>query len=444
MGRSRRLLFATACVEAVAVASVFAYGYLSLVAVAILYWIDLLFLVFRMAIQRLMARKTTSKAVPLGLLPFRFLKHKRGSVSVTDRLPQVYPRNVPDTVGVVFFVVVSAPTTAYVAKTQVPAEFWEHTFTPFFIVASFVAAAMKSWLILKEHTAQGVHEDRPADSIVPAKRPVLFMFYAGLLYLASEVTVGVAAENGIETARNGLVFWSLTLSVLRSGYGFRASRKRFSGDREDTEQDGFLSRFRSRLSGGDEAVALSPPSVPEGRPKKTAEPRRVSLLTAGIVNAVTTGGVIDKDFSTRGLDLRVGFLLIVGLSGLGLFNGAVGFFLAVVGGLLVLGAVSSAVSAGHMLLAFGAVEYRFYDSEVVAYDRRLGVPQWSVPYDSMEDVSVERGLFGSPLWLDAGTVFFERTDSPKEDELEHHEPRSSIPFVPDPDRVGRILRQGGP
>jgi hypothetical protein len=60
----------------------------------------------------------------------------------------------------------------------------------------------------------------------------------------------------------------------------------------------------------------------------------------------------------------------------------------------------------------------------------------------VEAVAVASAFAYGYLWLDAGTVFFERTDSPRQDELEHHEPRSSIPFVPD--RVGRILRQGGP
>lgn len=108
--------------------------------------------------------------------------------------------------------------------------------------------------------------------------------------------------------------------------------------------------------------------------------------------------------------------------------------------LLFLVTAFSAVSAVHMYLALGGVEYRFYESEVVAYDRYLAEPQWSVRYDSIWDISVERGLFGSPLWLDAGTVFFDRTDSLEADDGSNYVGRSSLAFVPDPERVAERLR----
>jgi len=79
-----------------------------------------------------------------------------------------------------------------------------------------------------------------------------------------------------------------------------------------------------------------------------------------------------------------------------------------------------------------------YESEVVAYDRYLGRPQWSASYDGVRNVSVERGLFGSPLWLDAGTVFFDRNDG-SEDGESIPKPRSSIAFVPDPERAGELF-----
>ena len=105
--------------------------------------------------------------------------------------------------------------------------------------------------------------------------------------------------------------------------------------------------------------------------------------------------------------------------------------------------VLSALSAVHMLLALAGVEYRFYDSGVVAYDRHLGEPQWSASYDRIRDVSVDRGVFGSPLWLDAGTVFFDRLERSDGRTFVQQEPRSSIPFVSEPDRVGEILRSRG-
>ena len=48
----------TLCVEAVAAVSVVVYGHLAVVAVAVLYWIDRLFLMGRVGVQRLFARPT--------------------------------------------------------------------------------------------------------------------------------------------------------------------------------------------------------------------------------------------------------------------------------------------------------------------------------------------------------------------------------------------------
>ncbi len=449
MSRSRRLLIGTFCVEAVAAASILTYGYLSLVAVAVLYWIDLLFVAFRAMAQRLLARKTTSKNMLGALLPFRLLKHKRGTVRVTDRLPPVYPRNVPGTIGIVFLIVVSSLTTTYVLSVHVPPDFWGNPFTPFVLSGGVLAAAAKSWLILKEHVASGVHEDEPGDAVMPGKRLFVFLLYAGILYLVSGGTVGALGQNGLESTRNGMMFWAFVLVVLRLAYGVRASRTRFTDGDTDEEEieddgtetgDGLASRIKSRLLGERNSVALSPPPVPDTRPFETAEPKRASVLAAGVVNAVTTGGVVDGRFSTEGIEFRVGVSLVVALSVLALLNGAVVFFSLVIGVVLGLLAVLSAVSTVHMEVAIGEVEYRFYDSEVVAYDRRLQEPQWSVPYDRIENISVKRGLFGSPLWLDTGTVSFERTDGPPEDALKNREPRSSIPFVPDPERLAELIR----
>jgi len=449
MGRSRRLVLATLCVEAVAMASIVAYGYLSLVAVAVLYWIDLLFLSFRAMAQRLLARKTTSKTVFQALLPLRLLKHKRGAVRVTDKLPPFYPRNVPESIGVVLLIVVSSISTAYVLAVQVPSDFWRNPFTPFLLVGGVAAAAAKSWLILKEHIASGVHETEPGDAVVPGKRLLVLTLYAGILYLVSEGTVGALSQNGVGATRNGMMFWASVLVLLRLGYGVRASRIRFVDGETDEEgncedgagtNDGLLSRVKSRLLGQRDVVIPSPPSVPDRRPFETAEPKRSSVIAAGFVNAIAAGGVVDKRFSTEGVEFRVGVLFVLALSALALLNGSVVFFSLVIGVLSILTLTLSAVSVVHMKLGVGGVEYRFYDSELVAYDRRLQEPQWSVSYNKIRDVSIDRGLFGSPLWLDAGTVSFERTDSPEEDELKNHEPRSSIPFVPDPERVVELIR----
>jgi hypothetical protein len=436
----------------VAAASVLVYGSLSLVAVAVLYWVDLFFLTLRAMTQQLISRPIVPRQSTLFLPPFRLLTHKRGAVTLTDRLPPVYLRNLPRVVGGVFIVVLSAVTTTYVAAVGVPSEFWTDPATPFVLVGGLVAAATKSWLVLAEHVASGAHESEPADAVAPRKRMLLFAVYALLLLLVSEWVAGVLAGDGAETARAGVTFVASVLIVFRFAYGVRASRTRVGdvdseSEREETTTDsdgGVAAWFRSALSGEQDVVVPSPPSVPDRRPLETATPNRRSVLAAGFVNAVTTGGVVDKQFGHwRQFLIRIGMVGLMPVAILALVDGAVVVSVALTGVLLCLVGVFSAASAVHMLLALGSVEYRFYESEVVSYDRYLGEPQWSVPYDSIRDVSVERGLFGSPLWLDAGTVFFQRTHSPDGDGVEQREARSSLAFVSDPERVGETIESRG-
>lgn len=448
---NRRLLIPSLAVEAVAVASVVAHGHLALVSVAVVYWIDLAALNLRVIAQRLFARRTRSKSVALGLLPFRLLRHKRGGVSVVDGLAPIYPRNIPEAFmasAVVFLI--SVPTTTYVLAVHVPPSFWKHPATVPVLVGAVTAASAKTWLILKESVREGVHETKSGQDIVPTKRVLLFVGYAAPLYVVADTTAGllseVPAENDLASVRNGVVFWASVLILLRLAYAVRASHRGFGSD-DDTEDSGeddgsSLSWLRSKL-GGEEPVKLTPPSEPDGRLIETVEPRRASVLAAGVVNAVTTGGVVDREFSYRGLEMRVGAVFILSFALLALFDGATWFFLVVVAVLSALIVVLSVVSILHMKAALGCVEYRFYDTKIVAYDRRIGEPQWAVPHDEIRNVTVDGGLFGGPLWMDAGTVFFDRTDSSEEDKLKHQKPRSSLAFVPEPDRVAEILRSRG-
>lgn len=449
MKRNRRLLLGTVCVEAVAAVSILTYGYLSLVAVAVLYWFDLLFLTVSTMIRQLASRPTTPRASTLRLPPFRLLRHKVGSLTVTDWLPPLYLRNVPAAIGGLFLLVVSVGTTTYVSVADVPTAFWTNPATPLLIAGGVAATAAKSWLRLTEYIDAGTHESEPASATTPSKRLLLFVVYAAVLVVTSEWAVGVLADDGIETARNGMMFFAAVLLFLRLGYGIRASRTRFGNagsesSRDEaaaTDSDGLRSRLRSMVSRDQDAVVPTPPSVPNRQPIETTTPNRLSVLTAGIVNAVTTGGVVDRQFSTwRAFAMRGFAFLLLPVAVLALLDGAVVVSVVLAGVFLCLTAAFSAMSAVHMLVALGGIEYRFYESEVVAYDRYLETPQWSASYDNLLTVSVETGLFGGPLWLGTGTVFLERTDGPDEDDIGHPRARSSLAFVPNPERVGEVLR----
>ena len=450
MTRNRRVIIAALSVETVAAVSAVVYGHLAIVAVAVLYWIDLLFLMGRVGVQRLFARRTRGIEILRLLLPFRLLKHKRGAVTLTDRLPQVYPKNLPVAMTNLWWgLPISVPIVAAAAFT-IPGAFWSNPATPLLLVAGTLAAAAKSWLILQAYAATGAHERESPLAVNPWKRLALFVFYGGILYLATDFTASLVTDNGVESPRSSAIAVALLIVVLRLAYSVRVSRTRFgtdSGKSQDREieQDstGMLSWLRSRIAPEQETAVLAPPSTPDRRPFETVEPESRSIRLAGVLNALAAGLVVDDRFSDAGLNLRVLGILLFLFSLFFLLDGGVIPFLLLNGCLFGLLAVLSVLSILHMRLALGGVEYRFHDTEVVAYDSNLGEPQWAVPYDRIRDISVETRTFGAPLWADTGTVSFERVDNPPEDALDNREPRSSIAFVPDPERVAELIRSRG-
>ena len=380
---SRRILLGTVCVEAVAAVGVLTQGYFGLIAVAVLYWIDLLFVTFRAIVQQLISRPVTDRET-MFRTPLRLLAHKRGSINVTDRLPPLYPRNLPGIVGVVLLV--STTTTASVAVVTVPPEFRTNSATVLLLAAGVIAAAAKSWLVLSDYIDSGVYEDTPAYVVAPGKRVLVFAIYAALLWLATEWTLATLTRESVEIARAGMTVSAAVVIVSRVAYGVYASRSGFStvaaadhqvGETTDSD-DGLVSRLRSTISAEHEVFVPSSPLVPDGTPFDTVEPNRRSLLAAGVVNAMTTGGVVDGQFGHwRQFLIPVGVVGLAVVAVLALLEGAVAVSMVLAGIFLSSVLVLSALSAVHMLLALAGVEYRFYDSEVVAYDRYLGEPQWS-------------------------------------------------------------------
>lgn len=127
MTRNHRLLLATLCVETVAVGAVVGFGYLSVLAVAVLYWIDLAFVMLRVVGQRLIARSTRGAAMTRHLLPFRRLKHKRGGQRHTMAATGLSKEPASD--DVCRAVVVPVPIEGVILLATAPAEFWSHPAT---------------------------------------------------------------------------------------------------------------------------------------------------------------------------------------------------------------------------------------------------------------------------------------------------------------------------
>lgn len=422
MKRHWRIVFATLCVEAVAAVAVLVYGALSLVAVVIIYWIDLAFVIGRAVTRQLVRGETTVVRLPRALPQFRLLRYKRGTLSFSERLPLVYLRSLPAVLFSLLLLAASALSTAVVLSVSVPEQFWTDPITPLVLGGGVIAAATKSWLIYTDHIERSGGENTHEAGFIARKRQMLVLLYASVVYLAADISTTALAEPEVE---NTVVFGVSVMILLRVAYAIHASRS--SSNSTDS-----VSWIESIVSDNQPSATPTPPSTPDERPLKTVEPVSRSVPVAGFVNVLTTGGVVDGQFSDAGLHLRVYSVFVLIPGTLAAVTGSLLFQIGIAS--VIVSAIAFwLLSTVHMELAFGEIEYQFYESAVVAYDRRLEEPQWSIPYDSIERVSVERGLFSCPGWLDTGTVRVELTDdtAPMPDK----EGRASILFVPDPENV---------
>lgn len=398
------------------------YGALSLVAVAVIYWIDLAFVIGRAVTRQLVGGETAVVQLPRALPQFRLLRYKRGTLTFSEHLPPVHLRSLPTVLFSLSILAASALSTAVVLSVSVPEQFWSDPVTPPILAGGVIAAATKSWLVYIEHSKQSGAKNTRGARFIARKRQMVVLLYPPVVYLVGDIATSALAEPELEST---VLFGVSVVILLRIVYAIHASRP-------SSNSTSSVSWAESIVSDGHPSAPPTPPSTPNERPLKTTEPVSRAVPVAGFVNVLTAGGVVDGQFSDAGLHLRIYSLFVLIPGALAAVTGSL-LFQIVVAGVIVLVIVFWLLSAVHMELAFGKIEYRFSEHTIVAYDSRLEVPQWSIPYDSIETVSVERGLFGSPGWLDTGTVTVEPTEdtAPMPDK----QGRTPILFVPDPENI---------
>lgn len=420
MGRHWRVVLATLCVETMAAVAVFLYGGLSLVAVAVIYWIDLVFVIGRAVTRHLVGGETTVVQMPRALPQFRLLRDKRGTLTIAERLPPVYLRSLPTVLFSLSILAASALGTAVVLAVSVPDQFWNNPVTPLVLAGGVIGAATKSWLVYTDHSERSGAENTRGAGFIARKRQLVLLLYVPLVYLAADITTTALADPEV---KNTVLFGVSMVILLRVVYSIHASRP-------SSDVTGSVS------SDGQPSVPPTSASIPNERPLKTIEPVSGSVPVAGFVNVLTTGGVVDGQYSDAGLHLRIYSVFVLVPGTLAAVTGSLLFQIVIVG-VIVSVVVFWLLSSVHMELAFGKIEYRFYESTIVAYDSRLEEPQWSIPYDSIETVSVERGLFGSPGWLDTGTVTVELTEDTAP--IPDKQGQTPILFVSDPENVRDLV-----
>ncbi len=203
-------------------------------------------------------------------------------------------------------------------------------------------------------------------------------------------------------------------------------------------------------TGADDPVELA---APDGLPRDRIRPSSRAIRAVGLLDGLV--GRVGCETGTDGtppawvLWIRAVFLrglFVVVLPPALLFMSVsspvvpVGLFdvvwLLPVAATVVLGVVGVA----QFELAFGAVEYRLYDEELVAYDTRLDAVQWRAPLAEIHDVSVADGWWLSPPGTDVGTVRLDRSGM-ETTARPYGFVRQSLVCVADPERVADRLRR---
>ncbi|NEU56896.1 hypothetical protein [Halorussus sp. MSC15.2] len=300
--------------------------------------------------------------------PFRFLTPKLGTVQPVDWLPPVAVHNLKPAVMGLF---VAVPLTAFavgLTTTFLNPPFSVRSWpTLGILIAGGLAIVVKHGWTFRRF----VRSNRP-----PAERVLPSIRWLGPILIALPVVAvdSVYAEADFDPSA-GFAAIAVVLVVGR----FASETRR---DAPPTGADSFDL------------------STPTGRPNERFRTDPQAVRIAGIIDGLVPRvewevlNVVSR-LTALFLVVVVGFV-VASVVGPTAAVAASGVALAVVVISFVL------VGIAHFELAFGAMEYRLYDDELVAYDTRLDAVQWRVPLDAIRTVSVRRGLWRGPPGTDGG------------------------------------------
>lgn len=388
-----------------------------LVIVLLLYWIDSIGRVLRRALETGVAAPR-SEYSPTGPPvtrpngspgPFRFLIPKVGTVRLTTWLPLSTPHNLRAAVpGVLLACLAGGGVGVTVSISQAPV--LSHPSVWLVSVGIGVVVLRHGWAFRRF-----CRSDRRLGRETGRTVRLFWVMTGGLfVVLADNVYVGV--ESGIAAV------FSLLAAVIVLGRVVYHWRRSYDHS-EDTDTEPILL------------------SEPDGQPTERFRVDRRATWVMGVIDGIAPR--IDADVFNLWARFVGAFLPVVGV-----FWGVVVVGLSLPVALLIGGVVPAVAVSGafvlsgvaHFELAFGAVEYRLYDEELVAYDTRLDAVQWRAPLAEIHDVSVADGWWLSPPGTDAGTVQLERSGM-ETTARPYGFVRQSLVCVADPERVADRLRR---
>lgn len=382
------------------VAGVLALGW-NATAVLVLYWIEAGVVLVREAFEGLFAPLPTGPAGQSYLLPFAELQSKRGSVTPVEWLPPVYPRNVPVALNAIAFVGIFWPLVG-VGLYSLGADGLLPPGAGLTVAVAVVGVVVRHAVTAVESLRTGRYEAESAHSMLSQRHAVGLLVLLGLGALLSNAD----GSGGVGVAFLLIVATKAAFDV----YEFRAgSTDGDSGDDEPSLLGRLLDRVRADSVGEE-----SPVEVPDGAPtaRFSTDGRAVRLRAVAL-------GVVYSVVPPVGLVLFGSAFLAWVLSG-------------VATAVVVVVLVASASVVTRLLVEavrFGHLEYRVYETDVVAYDRLLDAAQWRVPRREISEVTTGTGLLGRWIPRGTGTVRLDRRDGEA----------VRMAFLEDPERVSDAL-----
>ncbi|WP_435320169.1 hypothetical protein [Haloarchaeobius sp. TZWSO28] len=402
-------------VDIVALAAVVVEPF-SLYVVLLLYWADSIVGTVRQVCQTVVAapREAYSPTEPPAVTrsgdasPFRFLTPKLGTVQPVEWLPPIAVHNLkPGVMGVLALSLTALAVggTATVVDPPFTLQSWP---TAGILLAGGLAVLVKHGWAFRRF----VRSARP-----PARRMLPFGRWLGSILVALPVVA-------VDTVHAGADF--------DPGAGFAAVAFVLVVGRLAVEVR------RDTPPTGADSFELS---APVGRPSECFLADRGAVLLAGAMDGIVPR--LEWDVLTVAsrltalLLLSVGGFVAAGVVGLALPASVV---VGVVGSLVLFGLGFGLVGLAQFAVAFGAMEYRLYDDELVAYDTRLDAVQWRAPLAGIRAVAVERNHWLAPPGTDAATVTLDRTDLAVE-QSPYGFYRQTLAYVETPERVADRLRK---
>ncbi|CAI49023.1 uncharacterized protein NP_1864A [Natronomonas pharaonis DSM 2160] len=288
------------------------------------------------------------------------LVDKHGSVTIHERLPPVYPRNLPFASNVIAFTVWVAIFVGVAISGLGPLADAVHIPTVLVAVGGLlIGHVVELW---REYFGQRRYEDVSPYAVVetPARQAFLLMFLL-IVLPQTQPTAGTFVLGAFVFVKL-LVDWS----------GFRAERGgggRLTGWLSGPEPDAEAS-----------AAAPEPPSVPDADPSEVVATSRRSAALAAASAALTKRAPFHVPYL---------FVLWVLVSAFGLGGDASPLAALAVTGIII--GLFGVIVAGDVLeeiLRHDAMEYRRCGDHLVAYDTRLETPQWAAPVDTLRGVDL--------------------------------------------------------